>query len=217
MISLIFAEYINRIFWHTTRSEVSPDDIPDWAIKLTAIGAVLAVTLLCIWTRKLGARVAVVFTTAKVSIKLPNARIFVLETTFSSGSCFSTLWCKWYIHVVAELNMQISITALGIIQLARGRAAESFTKPWFEGSSKSPSAYSLALYSGLWAFDGWDQANYVGGEMHNPQKNIPRTIHSSMAIVTVCKEFYLRPSLIDLVACLGLISAGQCLLLRGFR
>ena len=45
MISLIFAEYINRIFWHTTRSEVSPDDIPDWAIKLTAIGAVLAVTL----------------------------------------------------------------------------------------------------------------------------------------------------------------------------
>ncbi|SJL00429.1 uncharacterized protein ARMOST_03742 [Armillaria ostoyae] len=148
VISLIFAEYINRIFWHTTRSEVSPDDIPDWAIKLTAIGAVLAVTLLCIWTRKLGARVAVVFTTVKVAAL-------------------------------------ISITALGIIQLARGRAAESFTKPWFEGSSKSPSAYSLALYSGLWAFDGWDQANYVGGEMHNPEKNIPRTIHSSMVIVTV--------------------------------
>ncbi|KAK0459766.1 L-methionine transporter [Desarmillaria tabescens] len=148
VISLIFAEYINRIFWHTTRSEVSPDDIPDWAIKLTAIGAVLAVTLLCIWTRKLGARVAVVFTSVKVAAL-------------------------------------ISITALGIIQLARGRAAESFKKPWFEGSSKSPSAYSLALYSGLWAFDGWDQANYVGGEMHNPEKNIPRTIHSSMAIVTV--------------------------------
>jgi len=59
----------------------------------------------------------------------------------------------------------------------------------FDDSSKSPSAYSLALYSGLWAFDGWDQANYVGGEMRNPEKNIPRTIHFSMAIV--CTLFIL--------------------------
>jgi len=58
------------------------------------------------------------------------------------------------------------------------------TDPLFTGSSTSPSAYALALYSGLWAFDGWDQANYVGGEMKHPEKNIPRVIHSSMAIVT---------------------------------
>jgi len=49
---------------------------------------------------------------------------------------------------------------------------------------QKPFAYSLALYSGLWAFDGWDQANYVGGEIHHPERNIPRAIHSSMAIVT---------------------------------
>jgi len=79
----------------------------------------------------------------------------------------------------------ISITILGLVQLARGRASESFEEPLFDDSSKSPSAYSLALYSGLWAFDGWDQANYVGGEMYNPEKNIPRTIHLSMAIVSV--------------------------------
>ena len=61
----------------------------------------------------------------------------------------------------------------------------SFTEPLFEGSSNSPSAYALALYSGLWAFDGWDQANYVGGEVKNPEKNIPRTIHLSMVLVLV--------------------------------
>lgn len=77
------------------------------------------------------------------------------------------------------------VTVLGIVQLARGKAAASFSESWFEGSSMSPSKYSLALYSGLWAFDGWDQANYVGGEMHHPEKNIPRAIHSSMVIVTV--------------------------------
>ncbi|KDQ33322.1 hypothetical protein PLEOSDRAFT_1110514 [Pleurotus ostreatus PC15] len=148
VISLIFAEYLNRIFWHTTRDDVSPDDLPQWAIKLTAIGAVLFVTLLCIAARNLGSRAAVIFTSVKVLAL-------------------------------------VSVTILGIVQLARGRASTSLTTPLFEGSSRSPSAYSLALYSGLWAFDGWDQANYVGGELTNPEKNIPRAIHSSMAIVTV--------------------------------
>lgn len=74
---------------------------------------------------------------------------------------------------------------LGIVQLARGRATATFRQPWFDDSSKSPSAYALALYSGLWAFDGWDQANYVGGEIQHPERNIPRAIHSSMAIVVV--------------------------------
>ncbi|OBZ75150.1 b(0,+)-type amino acid transporter 1 [Grifola frondosa] len=78
----------------------------------------------------------------------------------------------------------IAITVLGLIQLARGRASTSLTEPLFENSSTSPSAYALALYSGLWAFDGWDQANYVGGEMKSPEKNIPRAIHSSMIVVT---------------------------------
>ncbi|KAK7467094.1 hypothetical protein VKT23_004154 [Stygiomarasmius scandens] len=147
VISLIFSEYLNRIFWHTTRTEVSPDDIPEWSVKLIAVMAVLAVSVICVWTRKLGPRVQVVFTSVKV----------------------------------ASLLM---ITILGIIQLARGKATNSFREAWFEGSSRSPSSYSLALYSGLWAFDGWDQANYVGGEIHNPEKNIPRAIHSSMALVT---------------------------------
>lgn len=67
VIALIFAEYLNRLFWHSTRVEVSPDDIPQWAIKLTAIGAVAVITVICIATRKLSSRTAVVFTTAKVS------------------------------------------------------------------------------------------------------------------------------------------------------
>ncbi|KAJ6547599.1 L-methionine transporter [Mycena capillaripes] len=148
VISLIFSEYLNRIFWHTTRAEVSPDDIPQWAIKVTAIAAVMIVTLFCVAARKLGTRVAVVFTTIKVAAL-------------------------------------ISITVLGIIQLARGKQSSSLREPLFEGSSTSPSSYSLAFYSGLWAFDGWDQANYVGGEIQNPEKNIPRAIHSSMSIVTL--------------------------------
>ncbi|KIK18961.1 hypothetical protein PISMIDRAFT_30399 [Pisolithus microcarpus 441] len=142
VISLIFAEYINRLLWHTTRDQVSPDDIPPWAIKLTAVAAVFLVTFICAATRNMGTRAAVMFTAVKVSI-----------------------------------------TVIGLIQLIRGRVAPSFKEPLFDGSSSSPSAYSLALYSGLWALDGWDQANYVGGEMQSPERNIPRAIHWSMFIV----------------------------------
>ncbi|KAH9001146.1 amino acid permease-domain-containing protein [Lactarius akahatsu] len=149
VISLIFAEYLNRLFWHATRSDVSPDDIPQWAIQVTAIAAVSVITFVCVVTRSLGTRVAVVFTTVKVC------------------------------------GTRMSITVLGMVQLARGRATTSFTTSVFDGTTTSPSAYALALYSGLWAFDGWDQANYVGGEMSEPEKNIPRVIHFSMMTVTL--------------------------------
>ncbi|KAF9533016.1 amino acid permease-domain-containing protein [Crepidotus variabilis] len=148
VIAIIFSEYLNRIFFHSTKEDVSPDDIPQWAIKLVAVAAVAIITLVCIAGKKLGTRVAVVFTAVKI------------------------------------LSL-ILVTVLGFVQLARGKQSTSFREPLFSGASVSPSAYSLALYSGLFAVDGWDQANYVGGEIKSPEKNIPRAIHSSMAIVTV--------------------------------
>ena len=67
VISLIFSEYLNRILWQSPRDVVSPDDTPQWAIKLTAVGAIAVVTVLCIAAQKLGSRAAVFFTTLKVS------------------------------------------------------------------------------------------------------------------------------------------------------
>ncbi|KAF8625777.1 hypothetical protein AX15_005169 [Amanita polypyramis BW_CC] len=148
VIALIFAEYLNRLFWHSTQAEVSPDGVPQWAIRLTATAAVIIITFLCVGARKLGTRIAVLFTAVKIAAL-------------------------------------IMITVLGLIRLIRGNASMSFKEPWFKGSSVSPSSYSLALYSGLWAFDGWDQANYVGGEIQRPEKNIPRAIHASMLTVTL--------------------------------
>jgi hypothetical protein len=54
--------------WHITGDQVSPDAIPQWAIKLTAVAAVLLVALICAATRNLGTRASVVFTTVKVCV-----------------------------------------------------------------------------------------------------------------------------------------------------
>ena len=67
------------MLFRSTRAEVSPDDIPQWAIKLTAVGAVVVVTILCVAARKLGTQVAVVFTTVKVAISCQFMSIVLIE------------------------------------------------------------------------------------------------------------------------------------------
>lgn len=41
----------------------------------------------------------------------------------------------------------------------------------------------MALYAGLWAFDGWDNTNYVVGEFRNPSRDLPWVIHTAMPLV----------------------------------
>lgn len=77
----------------------------------------------------------------------------------------------------------VGVMIIGIVQLALGRASQSLQSPLFQDAASSPGSYALALYSGLWAYSGWDQLCYVAGDLRNPTKNLPRVIHFSMGIV----------------------------------
>ncbi|MCJ1299621.1 hypothetical protein MMC08_002413 [Hypocenomyce scalaris] len=57
------------------------------------------------------------------------------------------------------------------------------TQEWFEHTSTNLSSWAVALYAGLWAFDGWDNTNYVVGEFLNPSRDLPRVIHTAMPLV----------------------------------
>ena len=61
------------------------------------------------------------------------------------------------LFTTVKTSALLAITIIGIIQLARGRVSTALTEPLFEGTSPNPSSYALALFSGLWSFDGWDQ------------------------------------------------------------
>ncbi|KAF2752721.1 amino acid transporter [Pseudovirgaria hyperparasitica] len=85
----------------------------------------------------------------------------------------------------------LGVTVIGIVVAATGftwkgePSDEWKTHGWFEGTNKDVSNWAVAIYAGLWAFDGWDNVNYVTGEMVNPHRDLPRVIHTSIPIVIV--------------------------------
>ncbi|XP_054271459.1 b(0,+)-type amino acid transporter 1-like isoform X1 [Macrosteles quadrilineatus] len=56
----------------------------------------------------------------------------------------------------------------------------------FQGTTSSIGNIATAFYTGLWAYDGWNNLNYVTEEIKNPSKNLPRAIIIGIPLVTVC-------------------------------
>ncbi|KAL9613344.1 MAG: hypothetical protein Q9167_002105 [Letrouitia subvulpina] len=83
----------------------------------------------------------------------------------------------------------LGIAVIGIIVAVTGLAFHGppnidwKKEGWFEGTSTDLSSWAVALYAGLWAFDGWDNTNFVVGEFVNPTRDLPRVIHTAMPLV----------------------------------
>ncbi|KAI5307059.1 hypothetical protein KEM56_005115 [Ascosphaera pollenicola] len=85
----------------------------------------------------------------------------------------------------------IGVMVIGIIVATTGLSydgkpnTEWKTENWFANTSHNPSNWAVALYAGLWAFEGWDNMSYVIGEFKNPSRDLPRVIHTAMPIVVL--------------------------------
>jgi len=61
----------------------------------------------------------------------------------------------------------LGVTVVGIVVAITGFSSSGManqdwkTVGWFEGTSTSASSWAVALYAGLWAFDGWDNVSTV--------------------------------------------------------
>jgi len=55
----------------------------------------------------------------------------------------------------------------------RGGSLSHFTAP---GGPLSGGLFGLALVSVLWAYDGWGDLSFVGGEVRDPERNLPRAL-----------------------------------------
>ncbi|XP_065519356.1 B(0,+)-type amino acid transporter 1 isoform X2 [Lathamus discolor] len=77
---------------------------------------------------------------------------------------------------------QVAIKCLAAAAIGK---TENF-KDSYVDSSVSFGSIGLAFYNGLWAYDGWNQLNYITEELKNPYRNLPLSIIIGIPLVTVC-------------------------------
>src|SRR5947199_2458061 len=83
----------------------------------------------------------------------------------------------------------------------------------------TPGLFGLALVSVLWTYDGWGDLSFVGGEVRNPERNLPRAlVLGTVAIIAIyllvnAAYLYLIP--IDRMAGSPLVAADAAQLIVG--
>ncbi|KAK6051036.1 Asc-type amino acid transporter 1 domain protein [Cooperia oncophora] len=87
---------------------------------------------------------------------------------------------------VAKVFALVLIIGTGMVLLMTGRPEyrESFENI-FENSSKDFSTLSIAFYSGLFAYSGWNYLNFIVEELQNPKRNLPLAIAISISTCTI--------------------------------
>ncbi|XP_049877583.1 b(0,+)-type amino acid transporter 1-like isoform X2 [Pectinophora gossypiella] len=75
----------------------------------------------------------------------------------------------------------------GIYEICKGNTAH--LQKGFEGSTTSAGGIALALYSGLWAYDGWNSVTVVTEEIINPGVNVPLSISIAVPVITALYVF----------------------------
>ncbi|OCK85280.1 hypothetical protein K432DRAFT_318561 [Lepidopterella palustris CBS 459.81] len=90
-----------------------------------------------------------------------------------------------FMKFIALLGVTVTGVVVAITGFSyHGHASDDWKKNgWFEGTNTNVSNWAVALYAGLWAFDGWDNVNYVTAEFINPTRDLPRVIHTSLPLV----------------------------------
>src|SRR6266550_4571564 len=87
------------------------------------------------------------------------------------------------------------------------------------GGAVQPGFFGLALVSVLWAYDGWGDLSFVGGEVRDPERNMPRALIlgtlSVIAIYLLVNAAYLYLLPIDQMARSPLVAADAAQLLVG--
>ncbi|OUM60011.1 hypothetical protein PIROE2DRAFT_30995, partial [Piromyces sp. E2] len=92
-------------------------------------------------------------------------------------NCLSSKLSRWIQNIFTMLKL-VALVIIGILGfgvLITGPMTDNFNDI-FKGSSKNPGSYALALYSALWAYDGWNNLNLVTGELKNPKRNLPKAL-----------------------------------------
>ncbi|KAI8881070.1 amino acid transporter [Backusella circina FSU 941] len=162
IICIVFGDYVSRIAYHTYFFNVPHDS--DSAVQLADsvipffLPKLLAIVCLCILT-------------------LINA-----------FSVRAGIRVQDFLTVIKVLTaIVISVTGVVVLTNKTLVVGNSFQGDPFAGiGSINFGQFALAFYSGLWAYDGWNNLNYVSGEMKDPHRDLPKVIIFGIPLVVFC-------------------------------
>jgi basic amino acid/polyamine antiporter, APA family len=123
------------------------------------------------------------------------------------------------VSTVAKFSaLAVLVAAALILGSTHGASIENLTRA-AGGSPIGIGAMGLALVSILWAYDGFGDLSFAGGEVRDPQRNLPRAIIigtlALIAIYVSTNVAYLYVSPIETVARSPLVAADTMLAIFG--
>ncbi|XP_057657979.1 b(0,+)-type amino acid transporter 1 isoform X2 [Diorhabda carinulata] len=88
------------------------------------------------------------------------------------------------VFTAAKLVAVLIVVLGGAYKMIEGNTQH--LKEPFKNTQYSIGNIATAFYTGLWAYDGWNNLNYVTEEIKNPSRNLPRSIVIGIPLVTIC-------------------------------
>ncbi len=80
----------------------------------------------------------------------------------------------------------LAVIAIAVLAVfAPCGTTENFTRdaPWFRSDLSLVGAFAMALSGAFWAYDGWNNVTYIGGELKNAKRNLPLALIIGTLIV----------------------------------
>ncbi len=88
------------------------------------------------------------------------------------------------LFTILKIGVILAIVISGLI-LSRGRSAPlGFGIPETDTGSLL-TGFGIALVAVIWAFDGWNNVNFVAGEIKQPQRNLPLALILGTLLITI--------------------------------
>jgi APA family basic amino acid/polyamine antiporter len=105
-----------------------------------------------------------------LNVKLTAITLILLLTLFN------TMGIKIGVRLSATILGLVLAGIATIVVLGVTNPVASLTQITSSASSFTASAFLTAMLSAFFAYEGWNGVAYVGGEVKDPQKNIPRSL-----------------------------------------
>lgn len=111
--------------------------------------------------------------------QIPVALIALFAVTF-----INIVGVKWS-AIFSSFMTVLKVAGIGIIVVVCLIYGNSFIdRIGIPGHHTANVSFGIALIGVLWSYGGWHHASYVGGEVHNAQKVLPRALITGAVVVT---------------------------------